>query len=116
MSDPIDGFGEGLLVLHATFPGAYVVTLRGVADWNMPESLLRDHFTRAADTGLRLVVDLGALEYGSEELLGLLLDARRAGGLELVGPLGDSFRGRLDRAGVTAWFTIHPTLTAALHP
>ncbi|MYS11750.1 hypothetical protein GTW71_36195, partial [Streptomyces sp. SID6041] len=58
--------------------------------------------------------DLSTLVYGGDILLGLLLHARRFNDVELVGPLATAFQRRLDTAGVTTWFTLHPTLTAAL--
>ncbi|MFD7734220.1 anti-sigma factor antagonist [Kitasatospora phosalacinea] len=102
-----------LLVVHARFPTAYVLMLRGTADASAGEDL-EAHFAWAAASGLRLIADLGALEFGDEILLGLLVNTRRAGGLDLVGPLSPSFRRRLHTAGLADWFTIHPTLTAAL--
>ncbi|MFJ3819424.1 STAS domain-containing protein [Streptomyces sp. NPDC090056] len=113
MNDRTDGTDHGLTVLHARFPSAYVLTLRGTADMFTAEDLDVD-FAAATTTGPRLVVDLGALEYGDETLLGLLLDAHRTHGVELVGPLSPSFQRRLDTTGITGWFTIHPTLTSAL--
>ncbi|MFD6826646.1 STAS domain-containing protein [Streptomyces sp. NPDC060085] len=115
MNDPAGNTHHGLLVLHAPFRDAYVLTLRGIADGSTRASLA-DDFARAADTGLPLIVDLAALEFGDENLLGLLLDAYRGGGLTLVGPLSSSFARRLDIAGLLTLFTIHPTLAAALKP
>ncbi|MER8261766.1 hypothetical protein [Streptomyces albidoflavus] len=57
-----------------------------------------------------------SLEHGDENLLGLLIDARRTHGVELIGPLSPSFQRRLYTAGVTHWFTIHPALATALTP
>lgn len=102
-----------LLVLHAPFPNAYVLTLRGTADTVTSEGLEHD-FAPAADSGLPLIMDLGALKFGDETLLGHLITAHRSDGVELVGPLSPSFQRRLNRTGVTHWFTIHPTLAAAL--
>ncbi|WP_282202119.1 STAS domain-containing protein [Kitasatospora fiedleri] len=101
-------------MVHAPFPTAYVLTLRGTVDANAGEDLEAD-FARATSCGLRLIVDLGSLEHGDETLLGLLLDARPTGGLDLVGPLSPSLQRRLHTAGLADWFTIQPTLTAALH-
>lgn len=112
MSASLEGSPD-LLVLHALFPGAYVLTLRGTADATCGEGL--EHvFARAAATGRRLIVDLAALEFGDEYLLGPLIEACRANGLELVGPLSPSVRHRLEITGITDLFTIHPTLSAAL--
>ncbi|MFD7853411.1 STAS domain-containing protein [Streptomyces microflavus] len=112
MNDEADST-RALLVVHATLPSAYVLTLRGRADLTTSEALEGD-FARATESGLPLIVDLGALTFGNEELLGLLIGARRTCGVTLVGPLSPSFRQRLDTVGVTAWFTVRPTLTAAL--
>ncbi|MFD8117887.1 STAS domain-containing protein [Streptomyces microflavus] len=112
MNDEADS-ARALLVLHATFPGAYVLTLRGGADRTTIDAL-EDDFALASESGLPLIVDLGTLTFGNEELLGLLIGARRTCDVTLIGPLSASFRRRLDTAGITAWFTVHPTLTAAL--
>ncbi|MFD4543595.1 STAS domain-containing protein [Streptomyces bauhiniae] len=114
MNGPSSHIHDGLLVLHAPFPSAYVLTLRGTVNAIAGEDL-EDDFARAADSGLPLIVDLGALEFGDETLLGHLITARRTAGIELVGPLCPSFQRRLDTAGVTNWFTIHPSLAAALN-
>ncbi|MEU0759353.1 STAS domain-containing protein [Streptomyces microflavus] len=113
MTTPGSSTDHDLIVVHAPFPGAYVLMLRGTADVCACEDL-EDDFARATRSGLPLIVDLGALEFGDENLLGLLINARRAESAELVGPLSPSFRRRLDTTGVTAWFTVHPTLGAAL--
>ncbi|MFJ9352521.1 STAS domain-containing protein [Streptomyces sp. NPDC101237] len=113
MNDPVSGSNHDLLVVHALFPEAYVLTLRGTADVRACE-VLEDDFARATGAGLPLIVDLAALAFGDETLLGLLVSARRAGGVELVGPLSPSFQRRLDIAGVGTWFIVHPTLSAAL--
>ncbi|MFJ4675680.1 anti-sigma factor antagonist [Kitasatospora sp. NPDC088783] len=113
MNEPGSSTDHDLLVIHAPFPNAYVLMLRGSAAGRACEDL-EDDLARATATGLPLVVDLAALAFGDENLLGLLIKARQAGGVELVGPLSPSFQRRLDTAGVTAWFTIHPTLSAAL--
>ncbi|MER8267972.1 STAS domain-containing protein [Streptomyces griseus] len=113
MDDPGSTTSHALHVVHAPFPGAYVLTLRGTADVTTCAAL-EDDFATATATGLRLIVDLAALEHGDESLLGLLINAHRTTGIELVGPLSPSFRRRLDTAGITGWFTIRPTLTAAL--
>ncbi|MFC8290684.1 hypothetical protein ACFUJ0_24985 [Streptomyces sp. NPDC057242] len=47
--------------MHARFPVAYVLMLRGAADMFTAEALDVD-FAAATMTGSRLVVDLGALE------------------------------------------------------
>ncbi|MEV7673019.1 anti-sigma factor antagonist [Streptomyces sp. NPDC088752] len=113
MNGQTDELDRDLIVAHARFPGAYVLILRGTADMFTAEDLDVD-FAAATMTGLRLVVDLGALEHGDETLLNLLLDAHRARGVELVGPLAPGFRRRLDTAGIADWFTVRPTLTCAL--
>ncbi|WP_406251917.1 STAS domain-containing protein [Streptomyces cyaneofuscatus] len=102
-------------VVHAPFPHAYVLTLRGTAD-TASSDRLEDDFARATASGLPLIVDLGALEFGDETLLGLLLNARRTTGVELVGPLSPALQRRLDITGVTPWFALHPNLTTALQP
>ncbi|MFC7795361.1 hypothetical protein [Streptomyces cinereoruber] len=86
-----------LTVVHARFPGAYILMLRGTADRFTSEDLEID-FAAATLAGLRLVVDLGALEYGDEHLLYLLIDARLTSGIELVGPLSPSLKRRFDTA------------------
>ncbi|MFB7234980.1 STAS domain-containing protein [Streptomyces sp. NPDC056269] len=76
MSDPASSTHDGLLVVHSPLPDRYVLTLRGTADSRAFEDL-EDDFARATNTGLPLVVDLAALEFGDGALLGLLLKARR---------------------------------------
>ncbi|MFF4345591.1 hypothetical protein ACFY00_37500 [Kitasatospora sp. NPDC001540] len=102
---------QGLLVLHATFDRAYVLLLRGAADSSV--SGLGADFARAAASGLPVLVDLAALHNGGQEFLALLIDAHRHGA-ELIGPLSPSLSLRLAMTGLTDWFTVHPTLTAAL--
>ncbi|MFQ6144644.1 STAS domain-containing protein [Streptomyces seoulensis] len=114
MNGPSGDSHDGLDVLHAPFPGAYVLTLRGSADIVTADGL-EDDFARATGSGLPLIVDLVALTFGDETLLGLLINARQDAGVELVGPLSPTFQRRLDTAGLTAWFTIHPTLSTALN-
>ncbi|RSN53999.1 anti-sigma factor antagonist [Streptomyces sp. WAC 04229] len=87
--------------------------LRGTVDFTTTDGLDVD-FARAAATGLPLVVDLGGLRFGNAELLALLISARPAPGVALVGPLSPSFQRRLDITGATTLFDIHPTLSAAL--
>ncbi|MEU6807922.1 anti-sigma factor antagonist [Streptomyces sp. NPDC046831] len=97
--------------MHTPFPTAYVLSHRSNA--SAGEDLEAD-FAWATASALRLIVDFGALEFGDDALLGLLINARRTGGLDLVGPLSPSFQRRVHTAGLSAWFTVHPTLTAAL--
>ncbi|MFI1523885.1 hypothetical protein [Kitasatospora cineracea] len=100
------------MVLHAVFDRAYVLLLRGSAD-STADRLDAD-FARAAASGLPVLVDLAALCHGNQEFLVLLIDAHRHGA-ELIGPLSPSLRQRLAITGLTDWFTVHPSLTAALH-
>ncbi|MYV70251.1 anti-sigma factor antagonist [Streptomyces sp. SID2131] len=112
-----DGAGPAprdLCIAHTVHPGAYLLTLHGTADAHTTEGL-EDDFGYATAYGPRLVVDLSALTHGDETLLGLLVHARRFHDVELVGPLTPRFQRRLETAGVTAWFTVHPTLAAALN-
>ncbi|MEW1906209.1 hypothetical protein [Streptomyces sp. NPDC086147] len=97
--------------MHARFPGAYVLILRGTAGRFTSEDLEID-FTAATLAGLRLVVDLDALEYGGKHLLYLLIDARLTSGIKLVGPLSPSLKRRFDTAGVTTRFTLTSALAA----
>ncbi|MEK9523517.1 hypothetical protein MIU24_29680 [Streptomyces venezuelae] len=113
MDDAAGPAPRDLRITHTVHPGAYLLTLSGTADAHTSERLEED-FVYAAAYGPRLVVDLSALVSGGATLLGLLLHARRFNDIELVGPLIPAFRRRLDTAGVTTWFTLHPTLTAAL--
>ncbi|MFE6918816.1 STAS domain-containing protein [Streptomyces rubiginosohelvolus] len=107
------GSDRGLRISHTAYPTAYLLRLRGNA---LPAAgrNLAAAFDCAAGWGLPLIVDLSALDFGDEELLGHLVDARRTSGVTLVGPLSDSFRRRLETAGVTALFTIHLDVAAAL--
>ncbi|MFG3041834.1 STAS domain-containing protein [Streptomyces sp. NPDC048330] len=113
MNDRTSGTDHSLLIVHSPLTDSYVLTLRGIADSRASEDLKAD-FARATDSRLPLVVNLAALQFGDEALLGLLLNAHQAGGVTLVGPICDSFQRRLDTAGVTTWFTICPTLNDAL--
>ncbi|MEU5372493.1 STAS domain-containing protein [Streptomyces sp. NPDC005951] len=110
------GHGDepGLQILHTVYPTAYLLSLRGSTD---PTTALRvaEAFDRAAHWSLPLIVDLSGLGFGDEELLGYLMTAHQTTGLTLVGPLSDSFQRRLHTTGLTALFTIHPTLDAALN-
>ncbi|WP_435190672.1 STAS domain-containing protein [Streptomyces sp. bgisy126] len=102
-----------LLITHTAHPGAYVLTLSGAAD-NCATGTLEADFVYAAAFGPRLVVDLSALTFGNGTLLSLLVHARVSHDVELVGPLAPGFQRRLDTTGTTGWFTVHPTLAAAL--
>ncbi|MFE5829280.1 STAS domain-containing protein [Streptomyces sp. NPDC056488] len=113
MDDAAGSASRELRITHSVHPGTYLLTLSGTADSSTTENL-EDDFIYATAYGPRLVVDLSRLIYGDETLLGLLVHARRFHDVELVGPLTPAFQRRLDTAGVTTWFTIHPTLTAAL--
>ncbi|MFB6635344.1 anti-sigma factor antagonist [Streptomyces sp. NPDC056362] len=113
MNDRTSSTHHSLFVVHSPLPDRYVLMLRGIADSCAAEDL-EDDFALATDTRLPLVVDLAALEFGDEALLGLLLHAQEAGSVTLVGPICDSFQRRLDTAGVTTLFTICPTLADAL--
>ncbi|MCT6781890.1 MULTISPECIES: STAS domain-containing protein [Streptomyces] len=108
-----DAGDPGLRILHTVYPTAYLLRLRGNT---LPATRgdLAAAFDSAAAWGLALIVDLSALDFGDEELLGHLINARRTSGITLVGPLSDSFRRRLDTAGVSALFTIQPNVAAAL--
>lgn len=97
-------------------PPAYVITLRGDADL-LTHNAMKEAFDHVRDTGLDLVVDLSAMTFGDELLLGLLLAARATEPVTtvfLVGPVCDSFRRRLDTTGTTGVFLTHPDLTVAL--
>ncbi|MFD4127425.1 STAS domain-containing protein [Streptomyces globisporus] len=115
MDAPGSSTDHDLIVVHTAFPDAHVLMLRGTANAHAHEDLEKD-LARAVGTGHRLIVDLTALEHGDENLLGLLIGARRTHGVELIGPLSPSFQHRLDTAGIAHWFTIHPTLATALTP
>ncbi|MER6391331.1 STAS domain-containing protein [Streptomyces sp. NPDC001523] len=101
-----------ILETRVPHPPARVLVLRGTVDCG-DEAELRAAFTRvlAADR-LPLIVDLGALRYADESLLGLLLAARAR--LHLVGPLSHSLVHRLDITGTRDVFRVHTDLTDAL--
>ncbi|MFB8029335.1 MULTISPECIES: anti-sigma factor antagonist [unclassified Streptomyces] len=115
MDAPGDDIEDGLSVLGVTFhgPDAYVLTLRGITGPG-DSGVLEEAFARATVAARPLIVDLGALEFGDESLLGILLHARLSHRTVLVGPLSASFSRRLAVTGTTTVFTIHPTLTQAL--
>ncbi|MGW9436918.1 STAS domain-containing protein [Streptomyces sp. NPDC055607] len=114
MDDPAGPSSRDLRIVHTAHPGAHVLALHGRADASTTDGL-EDDFLYATAYGPRLVVDLSGLLYGDETLLGLLVQAQKFHDVELVGPLVPSFQRRLDITGVAAWFTVHPTLTAALN-
>ncbi|MER5775095.1 STAS domain-containing protein [Streptomyces sp. NPDC002039] len=101
-----------ILETRVPHPPARVLVLRGTVDCG-DEAELRAAFTRvlAADR-LPLIVDLGALRYADESLLGLLLAVRTR--LRLVGPLSHSLTHRLDITGTRDVFHVHTDLTDAL--
>ncbi|MFJ4964010.1 hypothetical protein EES43_27740 [Streptomyces sp. ADI96-02] len=105
---------HGLLVLETCFgsPLAQVLSLRGTVGIS-DERELEAAFARAAAPGHPVIVDLGALYFGDEALLGLLLDLRGSRHTLLVGPLSPSFERRLARTGTRDLFTVHPSLTSA---
>ncbi|MFF5638443.1 STAS domain-containing protein [Streptomyces sp. NPDC012825] len=113
MDDPAGPSFRGLRIVHTAHPGAHVLALHGTADASTTDGL-EDDFLYATAYGPRLIVDLSGLLYGDETLLGLLLHARRFHDVDLAGPLAPGFQRRLQTGGVAAWFTIHPTLAAAL--
>ncbi|MFJ7527934.1 anti-sigma factor antagonist [Streptomyces griseus] len=107
------GDESGLLILHTLYPTAYVMVLRGNTSPTTSGDL-DAAFRHAADSGLPLIVDLAALDFGDVELLGHLIHAHRTAGLQLVGPLSPLFQQRLDTTGTTTLLTVQPTLSAAL--
>jgi len=114
MDDTADGEpGLDVVTTQLGSPRVFVISLRGEADlFSHPR--VEETFTRAGESGLPVVVDLSALVYGDELLLGLLLKARFSGELALVGPICDSFRRRLSITGTESAFDTHATLREAL--
>lgn len=109
------GAAPGCLVLDARFhdPDACVLSVRGAVD-HPARRELETALARAADLGRPVIVDLAAMMFGDEALLGLLLNARQMTPLLLVGPLAPSFKRRLAVIGTEGIFTIHPTLSQTL--
>ncbi|MFD5199214.1 anti-sigma factor antagonist [Streptomyces sp. NPDC058375] len=105
--------GQSLLILEAVFrdPDFYVLTLRGASCDD--EGGVQAAFTRAMLSKLPLIVDLGALHFGDETLLGHLIKALSRCPVLLVGPLSASFQRRLDTTGADALFIVLPTLSDA---
>ncbi|MFB8384558.1 anti-sigma factor antagonist [Streptomyces rubiginosohelvolus] len=104
---------HGLRIQHTVYPEAYLLRLLG--DTHPTTSLgLADAFNRAIGWGLPLIVDLSALDFGGEELLGHLINAHHEADLNIIGPISDNFQRRLDTTGASELFTIRPTLAAAL--
>ncbi|MGW9302153.1 STAS domain-containing protein [Streptomyces cyaneofuscatus] len=102
------------MVQHTLYPAAYVLRLEGNAD-PTTRDVLATAFSLAANWSLPLIVDLSALDFGDEELLGHLIYAHQTSGLTLIGPISDLFQRRLDTTGLATLLTIRPTLTAALN-
>ncbi|WP_333770204.1 STAS domain-containing protein [Streptomyces sp. IBSBF 2435] len=115
MDHPGGTIDNELTVIHARFhtPDAYVLTLRGVADIGR-DDVLETAFADAAASVYPLIVDLGALTFADEQLLGLLLTATRTRPVVLVGPLPPTVTRRLALTGTEDVFTIQPNLTRAL--
>ncbi|WP_432101324.1 STAS domain-containing protein [Streptomyces sp. WAC 04229] len=107
---------EDLLVRISehTRPNACVLALLGsTGTWSTP--VLRQAFHDAEATRRPLVVDLSALDFGDEVLLGLLLEAHTSPqGLVLLGPVTGTFARRLQRTGADQIFNTQNTLSLAL--
>lgn len=115
MDQPGATADDHLTVLGTRFhsPDAYVLVLRGIAGLDNAEKL-DNAFTQAIATGCPLVVDLAALSFADEMLLGLLITARKSRQVILVGPVAPVFRKRLATTGTEGLFTIELSLTQAL--
>ncbi|MFI5721482.1 hypothetical protein [Streptomyces cyaneofuscatus] len=82
-----------LTVQHTLYPAAYVLRLEGNADPTTSDALATT-FSLAANWSLPLIVDLSALDFGDEELLGHLIYAHQTSGLTVMGPISDPFQRR----------------------
>jgi anti-sigma B factor antagonist len=112
-----DGGGAGVMRVGLRRDGAAaVLAVSGEVDMATAPRLRRDVLAALRDAPEALVLDLTGVTFLGSAGLTVLVEARRSAGTALRVAAGHAARRTIEVAGLTALFSVHPTVAAALAP